>query len=65
MHCDAAFPLSDHAGYDELLRYVDLVRPRLVYTTHGHTAVFAKTLRDRGIEAWPLDQNTQLELPLP
>jgi Cft2 family RNA processing exonuclease len=64
MRCDAAFPLSDHADYNDLLRYVDLVRPRLVYTTHGHTAAFAKILRDRGTEAWPLDKDTQLDLSL-
>ncbi len=64
MRCDTAFPLSDHADYNDLLRFVELVRPRLVYTTHGHTAEFARTLRDRGIEAWPLDKNTQLDLSL-
>ncbi|AWI09049.1 MBL fold metallo-hydrolase RNA specificity domain-containing protein [Ereboglobus luteus] len=64
MRCDAAFPLSDHADYNDLLRYVELVRPRLVYTTHGATAEFARTLRGRGIEAWPLDKNTQLDLSL-
>lgn len=62
MRCDAAFPLSDHADYSDLLRYVELVRPRIVYTTHGCTAEFSKTLRDQGIEAWPLDKNTQLDI---
>ena len=33
--CDAAFPLSDHADYHDLLRFVELVRPRCVYTLHG------------------------------
>src|SRR6266567_4277704 len=32
---DAVFPLSDHADYDDLIRYVDLVRPKRVLTLHG------------------------------
>ncbi len=61
---DAAFPLSDHADYDDLLRYVELVQPRRVLTLHGFAAQFARDLRDRGIEAWALSQENQLELTL-
>ena len=61
---DAAFPLSDHADYDDLLRYVELVQPQRVLTLHGFAAEFARDLRDRGIEAWALTQQNQLELPL-
>ena len=49
---DAAFPLSDHADYDDLLRYVELVQPRRVLTLHGFAAAFASELRARGLEAW-------------
>ena len=35
---DAAFPLSDHADYDDLLRYVDLVQPKRVLTLHAAAA---------------------------
>ena len=35
---DAAFPLSDHADYNDLLRYVELVRPKRVLTLHGFAA---------------------------
>ena len=62
--CDAAFPLSDHADYDELLRYVDIVQPKRVLTVHGFAAEFAADLRRRGIEAWALAQENQLELRL-
>jgi DNA ligase-1 len=62
--CDAAFPLSDHADYTDLLRFVDLVQPKLVYTVHGYTAEFARTLRARGIEAWALGIDNQLEIAL-
>jgi len=59
--CDAAFPLSDHADFSDLLRLVDLVRPRVVYTQHGFAEDFAQTLRQRGIEAWALGRVNQLE----
>jgi len=62
---DAAFPLSDHADYTDLLRYVDLVQPKRVLTLHGFAAEFACDLRDRGVEAWALSGENQLELRLP
>ena len=60
---DAAFPLSDHADYDDLLRYVDLVQPKRVLTLHGFAAEFARDLRNRGVEAWALSDENQLEFP--
>jgi DNA ligase 1 len=62
--CDAAFPLSDHADYDDLLRFVEIVRPKRVYTVHGFVEEFARTLRERGIEAWALGLPNQLEIAL-
>jgi Cft2 family RNA processing exonuclease len=59
--CDAAFPLSDHADFADLLRFVELVQPKRVYTVHGFTDEFAQTLRERGIEAWALGQDNQLD----
>src|SRR5205085_741721 len=61
---DAAFPLSDHADYPDLLRYVELVQPKRVLTLHGFAAEFARDLRERGIEAWALSEENQLELGL-
>jgi DNA ligase-1 len=58
---DAAFPLSDHAGYDDLLKYVELVQPQRVLTLHGYASEFARDLRERGIEAWSLVSPDQLE----
>jgi DNA ligase-1 len=60
--CDAAFPLSDHADYPDLLRFVERVQPKRVLTLHGFAADFAQALRERGIEAWAIDQENQLEL---
>ncbi len=61
---DAAFPLSDHADYSDLLRYVELVQPQRVLTLHGFATEFARDLRDRGVEAWALTGHNQLELTL-
>jgi len=64
MKCDAAFPLSDHAGYDDLIRHVEDVSPGRVLTLHGFAAEFARDLRARGVEAWSLTGPDQLDLPL-
>lgn len=61
---DAAFALSDHADFPDLLRLVELVQPRLVYTVHGFAREFAATLRTRGVEAWALGQGNQTEFAL-
>src|SRR4051812_39680845 len=44
--CDAAFPLSDHADFTDLLRFVELVQPKRVLTLHGFAREFAQTLRE-------------------
>src|SRR5260370_10831135 len=62
---DAAFALSDHADYDDLIRYVDLVQPKRVFTLHGFASEFARDLRERGVEAWALSEENQMDLKLP
>jgi DNA ligase-1 len=62
---DRAFPLSDHADYNDLVRYVGLVQPKRVFTLHGFASEFARDLRGRGIEAWALSEENQMELKLP
>lgn len=62
--CDAAFPLSDHADFGDLLKFVELVQPSRVLTLHGFAREFAQTLRERGIEAWAVGQDNQLELSI-
>ena len=61
--CDEGFPLSDHCGYDDLLRYVELTGAREVYTVHGYTREFAEDLQQRGVQAFPLVGEMQLALP--
>lgn len=59
---DGLFPLSDHADYDDLLRFVERTGAKQVYTVHGYAREFAADLRARGIEAWALGVENQLEL---
>lgn len=61
---DEVFPLSDHAGYTDLVAFVKQVAPRRVLTTHGYVAEFARDLRRLGIDAWSLKGTDQLELGL-
>ena len=63
--CDTVFPLSDHADFPDLLRFVEQVNPKKVLTVHGFAEDFARTLRQRGIEAWALGRDNQLEFTLP
>src|SRR5205814_7201278 len=42
---DAAFPLSDHADYNDLLRYVEMVGRKRVFSLHGLAAQVARDLR--------------------
>ncbi len=52
MDIDAQFPLSDHAGFDELMDYVVKCDPENVLTVHGSSKEFAKIVEEEtGIEA--------------
>lgn len=61
---EAAFPLSDHADFPDLIAFVKRVAPKRVFTLHGFATDFAATLRGMGIEAWALGAANQLELAL-
>lgn len=61
---DAAFPLSDHADFPDLVAFVKQVAPRRVYTLHGFAADFAQTLRDLGFDARALSEPEQMGLAL-
>ena len=65
LRCTAAFPLSDHADFNDLLRFVELVQPKRVLTLHGFAREFAQTLRARGLDALALGHGNQLEFSLP
>lgn len=60
---DAAFPLSDHADFYDIMAFVKACSPELVYTTHGggdgQDSAFDEVLashikKDLGIDARPL-----------
>ncbi|HUR44489.1 MAG TPA: ATP-dependent DNA ligase [Candidatus Saccharimonadales bacterium] len=61
---DAAFPLSDHADFPDLIEMVKRVNPKKVYTLHGFAADFAQSLRDLGYEAQALSETEQMSLSL-
>jgi len=42
---DRTFPLSDHCGFDDLVKLVKQVDPEKVYTTHGFDEEFASYLK--------------------
>src|SRR5215831_21183148 len=62
--CDAAFPLSDHADFPDLLEMVNQIQPKQIYTVHGFAADFAQTLRNLGHDAQALSQQEQFTLAL-
>ena len=56
---DEFIPLSDHCDFAELLAYVEIARPKKVYTFHGRPE-FAERLRRRGYDAEHLPLGQQL-----
>lgn len=62
--CDAAFALSDHADFAELVELVKQVAPKKVYTLHGFAGDFAHTLRELGYDAQALSEDEQFALNL-
>ena len=55
------FPLSDHADYPSLLRYIELAQPKKVLLNHGWRD-FVFRLRALGIDAEYLEEHSQLTL---
>jgi DNA ligase-1 len=61
---EAAFPLSDHADYPDLLEAVKQVSPGKIWTVHGYASEFADVLRRQGYDALALSEPDQLSLAL-
>ncbi len=55
---DAAFPLSDHADFNELSEFVAHCNPKKVYCLHGFAGEFARELRKKGFDASALNEKT-------
>lgn len=58
---ERGFPLSDHADYPSLLRYIELASPRKVLLNHGWRD-FVHRLRALGIDAEYLEEHAQMSL---
>jgi Cft2 family RNA processing exonuclease len=61
---DAAFALSNHSDYQELIDFVKIVNPRKIFTVHGFSSEFALDLKNRGYDAEALEESGQKWLPL-
>ena len=55
MTFDEMIPLSDHADWPSLWRYVKQASPREVFVVHGYAKSFAAALRAEGLDARTLD----------
>lgn len=60
----AAFPLSSHADYGQLMQFVSSVNPKKVYVFTGYTDILPTQIeRKLGIKAGPLQVVAQTKLP--
>ena len=59
---DAAFPLSDTAGHDELLTFIRATGASEVFLSDGYIDEFSQDLRNAGVRAFPLVKPKQLAL---
>jgi hypothetical protein len=59
---DEVFPLSNRAGFRDLIKFVESVGPEKVFLTGVHSSGFARALRKKGFEAVPLEKPAQLRL---
>lgn len=59
---DEVFPLSNRAGFRDLIKFVESVGPKKVFLTGAHGSGFARALQKKGFEAVPLEKPVQLKL---
>jgi putative mRNA 3-end processing factor len=59
---DVAIALSDHADFDQLVRYAEESGARQIYTVHGFSEDLADALAERKMRARPLADCAQLDL---
>lgn len=60
---DCALPISDHAGFPDLVDYAVRSGASRVLIVHGYAEDLARTLRERGVRAMSIkDHHRQLEL---
>ncbi|MGQ9596961.1 MAG: MBL fold metallo-hydrolase RNA specificity domain-containing protein [Thermoproteota archaeon] len=61
---DKAFPLSDHADFNGLLKIVEETAPEKVFTVHGFSKEFSHELRKLGYDSHALHQDKKALIPL-
>ena len=61
-NADTVITLSNHADYNDLIEFIDLVEPKKVYLVQQNANQFAQVLQDRGHDAISLEKPTQLNL---
>ena len=61
---DRSIPLSDHAGFPELVACAVASGARRVLTVHGHAEALAAALRERGLDAHAI-REPHHQLPFP
>jgi hypothetical protein len=60
---DRILPMSDHAGFEDLVEYAIQSGARSVQTFHGHAHDLAEALRERGMDAHAIGEgHRQLDL---
>jgi len=59
---DMAYAMSNHAGYDELVQYVEIVKPKEILLIEGYCVEFANKLKSLGYNAKPIEHQIQLKL---
>jgi len=59
---ERGFVLSDHADWSGLNAVIEATGASTVYVTHGYTEVFARWLREKGLQAFELKTEFQGEL---
>lgn len=56
-------PISDHCDYNDLLEFVRLVKPKKVFTMHGFSNEFSKTInKELGIWSRPITDLSQVSI---
>ena len=59
---DYSFPFSIRSGFDEMLKYVELVKPSEVYVTGNFNTEFSGELGKKGYKSYVLNNPEQLNL---
>jgi hypothetical protein len=62
MRADIGIPLSNQAGFDDLLAYLEATGADEVALHRGFAETFAEILRGRGFDAYAIDPPRQMEL---